>query len=245
MRWLRTGLLQIPYLANTPLDKTDVLVQIPTKYGRLLDKNHALVALIDEVIGISKLTPDLTHEFSARLRNLGESWLPISYRAEWLSEIVAAKEPVISAGEETPPHRDNYGTDAAVKREDTLDLFRPPGQDQSISHAPDKNVDLEAPPSVFNEQSPATESHSPNDALAPQSSNAPSVQANGGLALPTPPNERQTKQDETPGLKGRKRSSAVTTEKKAMIASSARKTQSSLLPGGDSTSDQHSEDAHD
>ena len=123
IKWLRAGLLQIPRSSSIPPNETDVLVQVPVKYGRLVDKGQTFVALIDEIVGVSKLTPDLTREFSARLRNLGEAWLPISYHPEWLSELVKTTNmPVEPAGENAVPPPDSYGEAAAIEQKGTLDL---------------------------------------------------------------------------------------------------------------------------
>lgn len=247
IKWLRAGLIQIPRPSSIPLDKTDVLVQVPAKYGRLVEKDQTFVALIDEVVGVSKLTPDLTREFNARLRNLGEAWLPISHHPEWLSELVTTTNmPVEPAGEKAAPPLDSCGETAAVKEEGTLDLPDTTGQDQRLSSGSDDD-------SEHRISSPASGEHpivaqTPNDALAVQPSTLLPVQGSEGLASPPTTVEKQVKPDEVSASTARKRSSVAKTDKGGTTSSRAKQAQSSLLPAPNGRAGDRqgqSEDVHD
>jgi len=247
IKWLRAGLLQIPHPTSAPADKTDVMVQLPAKYGRLVDKGQTFVALIDEILGVSKLTPDLTREFNARLRNLGEAWLPISYHPEWLSELVKTTNlPVEPADEKTVPPLDSYGAMAAVEKEGVSDLPDTTEQDQRLSCGSDDGGEHRIS-SPISEEQPIV-AHTLDDALAIQSSNSPPTQTGEGPSLPHTTAEEQVNPDEVSASRGRKRSSVAKTDKGGTTASPAKQAQASLLSGpngdaGDRLS--QSEDVHD
>ena len=165
-------------------------------------KARRLVALIDEVVGVSKLTPDLTREFSARLRNLGEAWLPISYHPEWLSELVQTTNiPVKPAGEKAVPPSDSYAEMAEVKKEGALDLPDTTGQDPRLSRGSDSGDEHETS-SPASEEQPVV-AQTPDGALAVQPSNLLPVQGNEGTALPHTTVEEQVKPDRVSAPKGR------------------------------------------
>jgi hypothetical protein len=247
IRWLRAGLLQIPHPTSTPADKIDVLVQVPVKYVRFVDKGQALVVLIDEVVGVSKLTPDLTREFNARLRNLGEAWLPISYHSEWLSELVKTTNiPVELASGKAVPSLDGSGETAAVKKEGALDLPDTTGQDQRLSCGSDDGGEHRIV-SPASEEQPIV-AHTLDDALAIQPLNSPPVQASEGSSSPHTTVEEQVNPDGVSASKGRKRSSVAKTDKGGTTDNRAKQAQSSLLPAPNGCAGDRqgqSEDVHD
>ena len=247
IKWLRAGLLQIPRPTTIPPDETDVLIQVPAKYGRLVDKGQTLVALIDEIVGVSKLTPDLTRELSARLRNLGEAWLPVSYHPEWLSEpSKTTNMPVEPAGEKVVLPLDSYSEVAAVRQKGALDSPDTTGQNQCPSRSSDGDGEhrISSPAS---EEQPSV-AQTPDDALALQPSNLPLVQASEGLSLPHTTVEEPVKPDGVSAPKGRKRSSVTKTDKGEKTTTRVKQAQSSWLPGpNDDAGDRQSqsEDTHD
>lgn len=247
IKWLRAGLLQIPHPTSAPADKTDVMVQLPAKYGRLVDKGQTFVALIDDILGVSKFTPDLTREFNARLRNLGEAWLPVSYHPEWLSEVVKTTNlPVEPADEKTVPPLDSYDETAAIKKEGTLDLPDTTRQDKCLSCGSDDGGEHRIS-SPISEEQPIV-AHTPDDALAVQLSNSPPTQAGEGPSLTHTAAEDQKNPDVVSASKGRKRSSVAKTDKRGTTGNSAKQAHTPLLSGSnDAAGDRlsQSEDTHD
>lgn len=78
--WLRNGVWLLP-LIESALADDDVLVQLLPKYSQFVVSNGAVAALIDEVVAVAQLTPELTSNLGSWLRNLGEPWLPVRHFA--------------------------------------------------------------------------------------------------------------------------------------------------------------------
>jgi len=79
VRWLQTGLLDPACRVLAQPGADDIVAELPPKYHRLRDAGQQCPILLDEVIALSKLTSEQTSEWGAKLRNLGEGWLPIRF----------------------------------------------------------------------------------------------------------------------------------------------------------------------
>jgi hypothetical protein len=92
-RWLKQGiidvspdiLVELPVVVDSMADLTHArfYICLPAKYGSILLKKHTILALIDECEVISLDTLPLTLEWRVRMKNLGETWLPFSFQADW------------------------------------------------------------------------------------------------------------------------------------------------------------------
>lgn len=242
IRWLRAGLLQIPHLTSAPLDKTDLLVQMPAKYARVTDKGQTVVALIDEIVSISKLTPELTREFTARLHNLGESWLPISYHPEWQPELAqrtivttvtaVTAEPV---GRETLASLDSHEEAASSKKEDSSEVPDTPEQEQPQSPGSEGRGEHGLPLSEMEEQPLVAQALG---AMVFEPSDLSPVQTNMGVQLPDTTVDEQRSHDGASTSKAPGGSSTPKTDKKRTTAVRTKQAQSSLLPGPGSDADE-------
>ncbi|MHB1414445.1 MAG: hypothetical protein ACYC1C_04265 [Chloroflexota bacterium] len=95
------------------------LVELPAKYGRRLMEGHTPLALVDEIRTVSLTTRDLTSQWSARMANLGEGWLPFLFQEGWtccraaVGDITPASE--VSSTE--PPQSKRRGRGSKEKAE--------------------------------------------------------------------------------------------------------------------------------
>lgn len=78
--WLRSGVRPLPLIEPAPADD-DVIVQLLPKYAPFVASGRPVTALIDEVVAVAQLTPELTSSLGIWLRNLGEPWLPVRFFA--------------------------------------------------------------------------------------------------------------------------------------------------------------------
>lgn len=78
--WLRSGVWPLP-LAESATTDDDVIVQLLPKYAQFVASGRPVAALIDEVVAVAQLTPELTSNLGMWLQNLGEPWLPVRFFA--------------------------------------------------------------------------------------------------------------------------------------------------------------------
>lgn len=159
--WIKAGLVElepadIPAGKVTPGEPTEglrpdsiVLVELPDKYGRGSTSGAGVFALVDEVRAISAATTGLTRELGAQLRNLGEGWLPVAFRADWFGSLaeVAPVAPMV----DTPYEQAQEVTPAAPMADSSSQL----------AHATVPAVPIaDEPPAQAREAAPVAESDS-------------------------------------------------------------------------------------
>lgn len=76
LTWLRCGVAALSLSSGAAQDDDDIYICLPGKYGPALKQRTSVLTLIDELKAVSLHTPSATTEFSVRLRNLNEGWLP-------------------------------------------------------------------------------------------------------------------------------------------------------------------------
>lgn len=238
--WIMAGLVELE-LADIPAGKVPpgepteglgpdsiVLVELPDKYGRGSTSGAGVFALVDEVRAISAATAGLTRELGAQLRNLGEGWLPVAFRADWFGSHadVAPVAPIV----ETPPEQ----AQVAVLVAPMADL----SPEQAHEAVPAQPI-ADEPPALAQEAAPNTETDSEvaaaNAAMPDQGvlATAESAQNEVG-AVPRPVAPPPVIDPPSPKPKVPKRARSVAGESAAPKIRASRKKASdtpALLPG--------------